>query len=380
MAEQATRIKDQTSGDYIATRDSYEQDAEAHDRVIQLVDMASRQLIPAVIRGDTPVTVADDVDLDNLPSDLTNNLIDVGDKKTLIVNPGHGVDDGGVNVTPIVFNAAGDAALAIGEKKSSVVDTLFKWSIPASVWTPRASQLGAQDYIYSTVVFNGKLYGGTGNSGCLFEWNDVDAWVSKAPNLNSQYRIRSLIEFDSKLYGGTEDMGRLFEWNDVDAWVQVAPQFGTVERILSLVEFESKLYGGTDNGQLLEWNDVDAWVEVAPALESQWSIYSLIVYRGKIYGGTGWVDGMLFKWNSTDAWVKVAPQAAAQVQISSLVVFDDKIYGGTGNDGMLFEWAIVDIYSSPQLQWDVSGMSKVGLHITSVSGVGNEIVLKGGVI
>lgn len=28
MAEQATRIKDQSSGDYIATRDAHEQDAE----------------------------------------------------------------------------------------------------------------------------------------------------------------------------------------------------------------------------------------------------------------------------------------------------------------------------------------------------------------
>lgn len=54
----------------------------------------------------------------------------------------------------------------------------------------------------------------------------------------------------------------------------------------------------------------------------------------------------------------------------------EEIAGGGG----LFEWNSSIIYSSPQLRWDISGAPKIGLHITSIEGTSNEVVLKGGVI
>ena len=468
MAEQATRIKDQSSGDYIATRDANEQDAEAHNRVIQLVDLASRQLLsPAIIRGAALVTAADGVDLEDLPADLTGNLIEVGDRKTLIVNPEHSANDGGIGITPLIYNTAGDNVLAIGERKVSDISDLFcRESAESNVWTKvalkhelqsrintlaefnnklyggtsgegrlfewngtdawvqkapeldgqdiyslavfndklyggtdggrlfewngtdawvqKAAQLNGQTYIYSLAVFNNKLYGGTNTSGRLFEWNGTDAWVQKAAQLNGQTDIYSLAVFNNKLYGGASWDGLLFEWNGTDAWVQKAAQLNGQLAIWSLVVFDNKLYGGTyGEGRLFEWNGTDAWVQKAAQLELQESIRSLAVLNGKLYGGTekGFGGSRLFEWNGTDAWIQKAPQLESENAICSLVEFNSKLYGGTDLNGYLYEWSPAsNVYSSPQLQWDVSGAPKIGLHITSIKGTENGVALKGGVV
>lgn len=72
------------------------------------------------------VTSADGLNLNSLPTELLANLITVGDKVTLLVNPEHTANDGGVAVTPIVFNDAGTAVLAVLEKKTSTMSTLFR--------------------------------------------------------------------------------------------------------------------------------------------------------------------------------------------------------------------------------------------------------------
>lgn len=72
------------------------------------------------------ITAADGVNINDLPAELLANLITVGDKVTLIVNPEHLASDGGVEITPIIFNSAGTIALAIMEKQSSAVSTLFR--------------------------------------------------------------------------------------------------------------------------------------------------------------------------------------------------------------------------------------------------------------
>jgi hypothetical protein len=67
------------------------------------------------------ITSTDSLDLNNLPAELLANLITVGDKVTLLVNPEHTANDGGVSVTPIVFNSAGTIVLAVLEKKTSTM-------------------------------------------------------------------------------------------------------------------------------------------------------------------------------------------------------------------------------------------------------------------
>lgn len=90
MAEKGTPIEDGASGDVIATRDAFETDSVGGaSRVIQRIDFASG-------RGPSPLGNAkrgsagtlntiDTLNLASLPSDLTSNLIDVGDKSTLVV-------------------------------------------------------------------------------------------------------------------------------------------------------------------------------------------------------------------------------------------------------------------------------------------------------
>lgn len=127
MSEQATRISDQHSGDYIATRDAIEADAGSNARVIQLMDFASRQIAtPTTIRGVSSfVAVADGVNLASLPAELTTYLIDVGDKSTLVVFPLHTASDGEVDITPIVFNDAGTAIGVRATKSSGMGSALF---------------------------------------------------------------------------------------------------------------------------------------------------------------------------------------------------------------------------------------------------------------
>jgi len=127
MAEQASRISDQHSGDYIATRDAIEQDADGNSRVIQIVDFASRQLIsPTTIRGISSfVTVQDSVDLSSLPAELTSNLLTSGDKSTLLVFPQHTANNGEVYVTPIIFNSGGTAIGIRATKASAMGTALF---------------------------------------------------------------------------------------------------------------------------------------------------------------------------------------------------------------------------------------------------------------
>jgi len=119
MSEQATRIADHASGDYIATRDANETDAASNARVIQEFIACGSPVAPSTVRGSAASVSSDDTsDLDSLPADLTGNLITVGDKKTLIVDVIHDADDGEADITPIVFNSAGDTALAVLETKT----------------------------------------------------------------------------------------------------------------------------------------------------------------------------------------------------------------------------------------------------------------------
>ena len=125
MAEQATRVADQDEGDYVATRDAYEQDTEAHNRVVQMVEITARQLTTVLtIRGSGgAISSADGVNLLSLPSDLTDNLLTVGDKTVLVIIPEHTSSSGNVLITPIIFNAA-DAAVGIRATKSSGIGSI----------------------------------------------------------------------------------------------------------------------------------------------------------------------------------------------------------------------------------------------------------------
>ncbi|GAG90607.1 unnamed protein product, partial [marine sediment metagenome] len=66
-----------------------------------------------------------------------------------------------------------------------------------------------------------------------------------APKHGDDTKVYSLVVFNGKLYGGTYPGGALLEWNGVDAWVRVAPLYGNLGSIYSLVVLNGKIYGGT---------------------------------------------------------------------------------------------------------------------------------------
>lgn len=134
MAEQSTRIADQRSGDYIATRDAVENDDGGNPRTIQLLDFSSRQFpYPHdIIRNS--INTPDTVILDNLPVSLTDYLIDIGDKSLLVVDVEHLVSTGSVTITPIIFDDTGSNVVTIRASKTSAMGTAAFRKSPAGLF------------------------------------------------------------------------------------------------------------------------------------------------------------------------------------------------------------------------------------------------------
>ena len=228
----------------------------------------------------------------------------------------------------------------------------------SSVWVVKATKHESETYIYSTVVYNGKLYGGTYPNGKLLEWNGVDAWVEVAGQFGSDDYIYSLCVYNGKLYGGTYDSGSLLEWNGVDAWIDkttASAYFGPVQ---SMVVYDEQLYAcvtpsypGTHN--LVKWNDVDAWVDVAPTAYHPTGtspVQNLTIYNDKLYGSRG-LRGYLFEFNGSNAWVVKTDSFYLDGRICSiggLVVWNGGLYASImvynygNNYGGIIKWNDVD--------------------------------------
>lgn len=355
MTEQATRIKDQAAGDYIATRDANELDAEAHSRVIQIVDMASRELMQVILRGAIPVASADGVALESLPSDLTSNLITVGDKKTLIVNPNHLANDGGVNITPIIFNAAGDTVLATGEKKSSVmgIDKFRQLEGDSETYYPVASSDDGYWWVGGTdpddlANWDTKLIFGDVSYG-----DSYAAWI-RFPNL--------IIPAGASIDTAFVRLNAFSSLSDVVCNVNCF--FNDEDSADTIPTTPSEANALSVTGAIA-WSAIPAWTDGilydTPELKT---ILQTVIDK------SGWTSGnavmALIKNNVSDGWARREASAIeylSEVEKAALHV----------------TWSL-SRYHSPQLQWDVSGAPKIGLHITSIEGTSNEVTLKGGVI
>jgi hypothetical protein len=108
MAEQSIRIADAASGLRMAARDAFETDGSSNARVIERVDFASGKFTSPVgnaKRGHSSAcNAADTFDLTALPSDLTSNLITVGDRSMLCVSVEQSVSGGTVTITPVLYD------------------------------------------------------------------------------------------------------------------------------------------------------------------------------------------------------------------------------------------------------------------------------------
>jgi len=144
MAGQSVGIMSREQGSFVACRNAREQDGSGNARLVQLVDFVSRALddIPT-IRGSagSEITTSDAADKASFPTELTDNLIAVGDQSVLVVAPFHTATDGEVTITPLIFNQAGDTLLSILPSKvsgmgsvsfsdgSSYVSPLLQWDL-----------------------------------------------------------------------------------------------------------------------------------------------------------------------------------------------------------------------------------------------------------
>jgi hypothetical protein len=146
MSEKSVRIADAASGSYMATRDAFETDGSSNARVIERVDFASGKFVTPIgnaQRGHSDmISAAETFDLTNLPSDLTSNLITVGDKSMLCVAVEQSVSGGTVTVTPILYdNEATPGIVGILPPKTFTQPYAFRrgsssgnYVLPIQIW------------------------------------------------------------------------------------------------------------------------------------------------------------------------------------------------------------------------------------------------------
>jgi hypothetical protein len=132
----------------MATTDAVELDGSSNARVMERVTFGSGKLsspLGNAIRGNSAaINTADTLDLTALGSDLTSNLITVGDKSMLVVCAEETINGGTVTVTPIVYDNEGTpgifallepklfaqpAAFRRGSSSGNYVIPLQRWDV-----------------------------------------------------------------------------------------------------------------------------------------------------------------------------------------------------------------------------------------------------------
>lgn len=130
MATTSIRIANAASGNRIQAIEAVETDGDGYSTVMERVVCGSTK-VPSpvtVIRGAaSPVSAADSLDLTALSSNITSNLLTVGDGCLLVVCCGMSVSNGFVVVTPLLFDGQSTPALVgILESKTFGINSLFR--------------------------------------------------------------------------------------------------------------------------------------------------------------------------------------------------------------------------------------------------------------
>jgi len=194
---------------------------------------------------------------------------------------------------------------------------------------------GAQEYVHSLAVYNGKLYAGQGNSygdGNVYVF-DGNVW--RLSFNGTQESILALAVYNGRLYAG-QGSGT----GDADIYVFDGNTWslsfdGARQAINSLAVYNGKLYAGqgssTGDGDIYVF-DGNTWsLSYDGAREA---IYSLAVYNGKLYAGHGdtYYDVYAFDGN---AWVKSLEGAGGSIK--SLAVYNGRLYAGAGGNIYAFD-------------------------------------------
>jgi len=81
-------------------------------------------------------------------------------------------------------------------------------------------QLGTNTKVCSLAVYDGKLYGGTHNSGKVYRYDGGTTWTDVG-RLGSNFHVWSLTVYNGKLYGGTQETGRVYRYDGGTTWTDV---------------------------------------------------------------------------------------------------------------------------------------------------------------
>jgi hypothetical protein len=212
---------------------------------------------------------------------------------------------------------------------------VFVYDEGTDTWT-NTGNLASATCVFSLVVFNGKLYAGTLPNGDVFVYDEgTDTWTNTG-NLASATYVYSLVVFNGKLYAGTYPNGNVFVYDEgMDTWTNTG-NLASVTRVFSFTVFNGKLYAGTyPNGDVFVYDEgMNTWTNTGD-LASATYVYSLVVFNGKLYAGT-YPNGDVFVYDEgTDTWTNTGDLASATC-VYSLVVFNGKLYAGTYPNGNVF--------------------------------------------
>jgi uncharacterized repeat protein (TIGR03803 family) len=275
---------------------------------------------------------------------------------------------------------------------------------------------GANPVNTNLVEYNGKFYGMTGyggsiNTGLIFEWDPATNTYSKKIDLstgsNGLLPKGSLTFSGGKFYGmtssgGINNKGVIFEWDPATNLYTKKIDFGTTngetpygDLTLSGGKFYGMtLYGGTNNkGVIFEYdpstNVYTKKIDLSTANGSN-PIGSLIFNAGKFYGMTGQGGsngvGVIFEWDPvTNIYTK---KIDLSVTIGSypqgnLIYVGGKFYGltqrGGSNDlGVIYEWdSVTNIYTK-KIDFSVANGSTPKGNLTLSNGKFYSMTYSGG--
>lgn len=199
------------------------------------------------------------------------------------------------------------------------VGRLYEWN-GVDAWVMKVSSAGT--FLANLIVFNGNLYGTY--QGNLYQWDGASSYILKTSG-NLGETIACLAIYNGKLCAGTGTTGYLFEWNDVDAWVSKTDRIGTETKLSSLAALGAKLYCTSyADGHLHEWG-VGFTTVVASGLAN--SKGKIIEYNTQAKRYSILVNGTdKQSWDGTDV-VDLTAAPATKLYISA----DNRLYALIGS-------------------------------------------------
>ncbi len=197
-------------------------------------------------------------------------------------------------------------------------------------------RIGGESYAQSLVVYNGKLYAGSGTNGTVYRYDGETTWSSLGrPGGTSNSYALSMVVFDGDLYVGTRNSGRVYRYDGGTNWIDIG-RLGSNTYVNSLVVFNGSLYGGTYNtGRVYRYDGGTTWTDVG-RLGTQTYVQSMIVYNNNLYAGSG-TGGRVYRYDGGTTWTDIG-RLASNTYVHSLVVFNGSLYGGAFNTGRVYRY------------------------------------------